>query len=1100
MNIPAFTLRHKPIVVAGTVLATAWGILSFFSMSRREDPDFRVNRCIVSTQWPGASAENVEDLVTDPVQAAIDELDEVRTVSSTSTIGYSLVDVELESNVDDYDATWDKIRAKMDEIAVNLPDGASKPFVDSEFGDTAAMVLAIYQDLPADKEYLRYTPRRLELLAEDLKDELKLLPAVARVDFFGVQKEVIYLETSLATWSNLALTTNQLQQLLQERNIIAPGGQIDTDENRMMIAPSGDFNAVDELNRVVVDSGGGPNGESRKPYLADLGIDVTRTFSDPPRQITRVSPQGADRSVPCVVLAFTMKGGKNIVDLGTEVRKAIDRARQSFLPADVKVALVSDQPRTVDKKIGEFMSNLYQAVLVVIIVAFLIVGLRVALVMAASIPIVMIISLGVNRMFGVELEQVSLASLIIALGMLVDCAIEVGDNIHRFLEEGYSRKEAAIQGSQQIAFPVLMGTLTTVFAFLPMLLLPGITGEYIYSLPVVVSTTLLLSWILALTVTTLLGFWIMRPGASLSPLGWLFGRLGAGWRRLFGSSERERSASDVYIATCRSCIRFKWLTIGVAGAMFGAALLLPATGMIGTQYFPSAYRDQFMVNVYLPNGSAIDKTDRVCRQIEQLIRDLSRDASGQPRLKNLVSYVGEGGPRFFSNVDPEPPQSNYAQIIVNTTSPEVATQYVREIRLAAQYGDPHRSIEPIVGARVVPAMLTMGPPIETPIGIRIYGQDPQKLHAVSDELKEILRTADGTVDVHDTWGAQSPQVNVEIDQEKAPLANISHASIARSLNTFYSGYELTTYREGDHPVPVILRLRKEERDDIAQLDRAYVEGRQGKIPLGAVANISTQWQLVKIEERNQNRMIEVRCRVEEDLLANSVLSQVRPAIDNVEANLPPGYRLEFGGELEKTIEQTEDMRVCLTVSLLLIVFALSVQFNSIAKPFIIMLALPMAVTGSLVGLYVTDMPLGFMAQLGLLSLAGIVINDSIVLIEFIEHMIQEKLERGEGVAGPGEKSCSGLTVEAFRDCVARGGWMRFLPICLTSLTTIGGLVPLALYGGPLFQPMAVVIMFGLALATVLTLFVVPALYAVVIENFGERINAEAPHSGEPVTA
>lgn len=1078
MNLSPFALRHRSIVLAATALLAIWGVIAFANAPRREDPEFQVNRCTVVTQWPGAPAEKVERLVTDTIESRIDELEEIETIDSLSTIGLSMIRVETVDGIDDFDDVWDKVRAKVARARQDLPDGCGEPFVNSEFGDTAAMVLALYQIVPEGSEHLRYTPRQLEDFAEALQDRLKLMPAVARVDLYGVQQEVIYLEVDPGKWSQLALTTDQLQALLAQRNIVAPGGTIDTPRDRYLIEPSGDLTAVSEIRRVLVGTRAPSSPGGRDPYLEDLGLEVRRGYVEPPRLMTRVSPEGAETSYPCVVISFTMKGGENIVQLGQETRTVIEEARRTILPADLEVAVVSDQPRVVDAKINEFLDNLFQAVVIVILVAFLMVGLRIAFVMAAAIPLVMVVCLGGLPIFGVQLEQVSLAAFIIALGLLVDCAIEVCDNVHRLLEEGYSRRQAMIEGTGQVAFPVLMSTLTTVFAFLPMLLLPGMQGEYIYSLPVVVSVTLIVSWTLAMTVTALMAYWIMRPTAIKSPLALAATAVARLARRKGQPGEGFRKG---YMALCSLCLRFKLVVIAAAVALFVAAAWLPATGRIRQQFFPSANRDQFVVDVYLPDGSSILQADHVCRQVEDLVRKLGRGPDGKPRLKNFVSYVGQGGPRFYLNLDPHAPDASYCQLVVNTVDVQVVRPYVAEIRRAAREGIPERGVKPIAGARVVTRMLDMGPPTDTPIGVRIYGDDPGILRRQAEELMVALRQIDGPVDIHQTWGSSGYQVDVDIDQDQASLTGVTNLSVARTLNAYFSGHRLTTYREGDRQLPVVLRLSSSDRDSIANISRVFVEGARGKVPLDAVADVRADWKPMKIRRRNQQRMMEVRCRVREGMLTDQVLQRFRPAITRVAAALPLGYRLEIGGEDERTVESRRNIAKCMVVSLLAVILCLVVQFNSIAKPLIILVTLPIAVAGSLFGLYWCEMPMGFMANLGMLSLAGVVINDAIVLIEFIDHTIRHKLESGQGLAAEGQRSCGGLTVEAFRECIKRGGAMRILPITLTSLTTIGGLIPLAIFGGPLFEPMAVVIIFGLALATLLTLFVVPALYALLVE-------------------
>jgi len=1091
MSLPSFALRHRAIVVAGTMILVVWGTYAFWTMPRREDPEYTIRTCVISTLWPGATALKVEQLVTKPIEDAVAELDEVDKVRSTTVAGYSSVYVDLEETTSSagVDNAWDKVRAKVDLVRSKLPDGTRGPVVNTNFGDTAAMILALYQTpLPGKQEIERpYTPRELEIIAERLEDDIKLVDAVALTELYGVQDEVIYLEADAGTWSQIELTTDRLRTLLAARNIVAPGGSIDTPLGRFTVKPTGEFGAVGQVERVIVDAPeAAVRGEGRAygapVYLKDLDITVRRDYVDPPRTITRYGARDAAQpearrslSAPCVVLSLTMKHGHNIVTLGKSVRETIARAKASVLPRDIEVAIVSDQPRTVDSKVKDFTANLWQAVAIVVGVAFLLVGLRLAIVMATAIPMVILAAIGLSTLFGVQLEQVSIAALIIALGMLVDCAIEVGDNAHRFLGEGHSRLDAAVLGSEQISFPVLIATLTTVAAFLPMAGIPGVEGEYLFSLPVVVSLALMMSWVLAMTMTTVMAYWIMRSASHASPLALIAGVVGKVVGRKKGSGS---VLGAIYGGACRLTVRLRWLTTAAAAGALAWALSLVVTGKIGMQYFPPAFRNQFVIDIFLPEGASIRQTDSVCRRVEDIVRRLSAaEQEGKPieRLVNMATTVGQGGPRFYLNLNPEQPAANYAQILVNTCDPTVVRQYVQEIRREADATVP--------GARVAPRMLDMGPPVDSPVGIRVVGEDMATLHRVAGRLKDVLRAIDGTLDVHDTWGSFGYQLAVEVDEAQANLSGVTNASVAQTLNAYFSGHPLTTYREGDHSVPIMLRLPSAARGSLDQVRATYVEGLFGKVPLDALARVETRWQPAKILRHKQGRAIEVRCRVREGLLPSNVLDAAMRRVREIERSLPPGFRIEITGEQEQIHKVLGKVTRAFMVSFLLIVLCLIVQYNSLVKPLIILVTLPMAAIGALAGLYLTGRPLSFMAQLGLLSLAGIVLNDAIVLIEFTETLIREKLAKGEGLAAPGEKSCSGLTRDAFRECIVRGGRMRLLPICLTTLTTVGGLLPLALLGGPMWEPMAIVIISGLLVATLLTLLVLPGIFAIFVETF-----------------
>ncbi len=1087
-------------MLTAVVLLMTAGLVAFFTMPRRENPEFTIRMCLVLTSWPGATAQKVEQLVTDPIEEAIDTIDEVKHVWSRSTVGLSTITVQVEDYVgEEIDNVWDKIRARIKTVRPRLPQGCSEPHVNDQFGDTSVMLLAVYQkrsDAPS-ADAPRYTPRELEIISERIKDELKLIPAVGRVELFGVRQETITIETDMGRWSQLGLTTDSLQELLQARNIVAPGGSIDTEHGRFSVKPSGEVDTVRELNRVTVRS---PSLKA-PVYLSDLGLVVRRGYEDPPSVITRY---GDPHTIePCVIVSFTMKDGENVTVLGEQVTRRLRemKAVDKILPADIQVSVISNQPKNVNTKIMSFVANVIQAIVIVVGVAYLIIGFRIALVMAMSIPVVVLASLGIVRIFDVQLEQITIASLIIALGMLVDNAIEVCDQSHRLQHEGWSPYRATLEGTKQIMFPILIATLTTVSAFLPFLVaLEGSKREFVYSLPVTVSTTLLVSWVSAMTFVTLMAYLIIRPGrregSSESPVLRLIGLL----RRRRGSSATGSTASvgERYMSFCRSCLSVKWLVVVVSALLLVGAFNLP----VGSEFFPSDLREQFAVDIWLPEGSSIAQTDAACRKVERLLQRLSPllddegrpvfDGEGRPieRLRTMRSSVGQGGARWFLSMNPEPPKSWYAQICVRTSDPLYTDAFVEDLKRAARVGLPERGIEPLAGARVVPRPLILGPPVDAPIGLRLYGPgfaDMETMRRYGEELKDLVRGQPGTWDVHDTWGSFGYQLEVDIDEDKAKLAGVTNYAVAKTLNAFFSGHYLTTYREEDHRVPVYLRLPRGQRGELEQLEAVYVEGQVGKVPLAAIAEIEPRWEPAVIGRRDLNRMIEVRGRVSADQLANVVLGRIMSteAYRSLEASLPSGYFIEVGGEQEKTDESQDQLSRSFGISLLLIVLCLVVQYNSFSKPLIILVTLPLALIGALLGLFVTGNSLGFMPQLGILSLFGIVLNTAIVYIEFAEMLIREKLESGEGLAESG-RGCTGLTREAFRDCLVRAGRIRILPITLTTLTTVGGLVPLALFGGPLWEGMSYVLIFGLLMATLLTLVVVPCVYAIFVETFGIR--------------
>ena len=1102
MSLSAFSLRYKAIIVALVALLMLWGVLSYLTMPRREDPEYTVRACQVLTNWPGTPAEKIEELITAPLEEEINTLNGIRWVRSETSMGRSAVYVELDRQTpgDAVEQMWDKVRSRVQRVPMPEPD--IKPVVIDDFGDTNIMLMSLYQvPLPGEdkiRDENRYTCRELDIFSDRLKDELKLLTGIAKVVRTGVREEALYIETDLGTWTQLSLTTNQLEELISRRNVVAPGGIIDTGVGRFTVKPSGDIDATRELKSIIVGTIG--DEKARAPvYLNDLNLNVVRSYEDPPEVITRYGDPHTSET--CVIVAFSMKDGANIVDVCTEAKKLVHRLTgdQKVLPPDIVVAYITDQSETVTRKIGEFVGNVIAAVVIVVLVVYLMVGFRSAFVMGANIPIVIIGSLAIITIFGVQMEQISLAAMIIALGMLVDNAVQICDQTRRLQTEGLSNFDAVLKGANQLAFPILIATGTTIAAFYPMLIgLKGSSYEYIYSLPVTLTVTLAFSYILAMTFCVLLAYWFIKPpkdpNQSMSPIiqliQWFRRKIGRGRKGVTKEPIKKLKNGKLtllYPKIASVCIKARFIVIGVSFGLLFLVMMLP----VGSEFFPQDMRDQFAVEIWLPEGSNIQQTDEVTMKVEDIISKLSpfineQGNTGQ-RLLCMASIIGQGGSRWYLGRNPESPRPNYAEIILKTANGRVTSKYVKDIRRVTREGDSKLGIEPVTGARIIPRELVMGPSVDAPIGIRIFGPrlgvgfaDLNVMREEADELKAILRKQTGTWDNYDTWGSSAYQLHIDVDENKANLAGVTNLGLAQTLNAYFSGHYITNFREGDHLVPVYLRLPPEQRGSIEELRSAYVEGEYGKVPLDSIAEVIPSWKPARIDRRFLQRVIEVRARVEPGYRANDIVMDLMACEDFKQwgANLPPGYWWEAGGELFESNQAKGELSLSLGISLLMIILLLVIQYNGFAKPVIILTTLPLALIGSFLGLYVTGNPLGFMPQLGLLALFGIVVNTAIIFIEFADTLIKEKIEECDG-SGP----IMGLSIQEFRECLVQAGQVRLLPIAMTTLTTIGGLLPLALAGGPLWEGMAWLMIFGLMVATILTLIVVPSLYAIFVENF-----------------
>ncbi len=1033
MNLSKFAVGNRVVVSTALLLCLVSGTLAYYDMSRREDPRIVIRTSVVVTRWPGARAEKVENLVTDPIEEAAGEIDQVKEIVSESRTGLSIVYVTLEDDVIAVDQVWDDLRAKVDRVRSTLPRGSSPPMVDTDFDDVFAVCLALHQ-VPGpgtDRARSPYSPRELEVWGQKVVDELKEIESVAKVRLEGVQREVVHLEVDSGDWGRIDLSTADLARILEARNIVAPGGEIDTERGRFSVQPSGEFEAVPELSTVLVGQ-----GEGQTPVrLGDLGVSIERRYEEPARALCRYGSPAFGQT-PCLVLAVSMKDGRNIVEMGEEIDRRIANLEASVLPSDLRLARVNDIPRQVEAKVGEFVSNLWEGMAIVFAVALLMLGFRPALIMAGA-PLSIVASILVVSKMGVDLESCSIASLIIALGMLVDNVIVVSDNALRLVAEGRSRAEASWRGAHELAIPILSSTLTNAAAFVPMLWIPGSLGEYIRSLPIVVSVTLLASYLIAMTVSPLL-LSVLLPARTAGVASWRpLGPLARRYRRLVAW-----------------CVDHWTVTLGTAAAaLAGSLALLPS---IGTQFFPPGYRDQFYVHVWLPEGSPIAATDAVTREVEAAILRTSRK-DGAERLAGTVSFVGYGGPRLFLSANPEQEIPNYAHVVVNTSGPDVTAAWVEELRA---------EVSKIPGARIEVRPYDLGPGVKNPVEFRLSGEDGAVLRREAAQWVRLFRDTPGSMNAYHNWHNAGYQIQVDVDEEAASRAGVTNADVADTLDGLLSGAHLTTFREGDHEVAVVFRARRQERARLG-FSGVFVPGRSGKVPLSSLTRLEPTYEPAVIVRRDQERTITVGCQVASGHLANDVSAALLPALEERVRRLGPGYSLARGGEMKETETARRDVNRAFIVGLALIVLVLIIQYDSWLKPLVILLTIPLGLIGALLGLYVTGWPLGFMASLGIVSLAGVVVNNALILIDFIDG----------GLA-------SGTPLRA---AVIDAGLLRMRPILLTTLTTMGGLVPLAYGGGPLWEPMAWVMLFGLVVATFLTLLVIPTMYCLFAEKLGMRV-------------
>lgn len=1014
MDVTRFAIQNNRVTLIALAVICVAGYQAFLTLPQAEDPGFTIRTAVVITYFPGANPQRVEDLVTDKLEKAIQELPELDAVRSQSTTGVSVVTVDIKEEYRDMRPIWDNLRRKVEKAERELPDGIRGPFVNDEFGDTFGSIIAVTGD--------GYSYADLKDVAFDVRDMLLQLEDAGRIEMHGVQEERVFIEFNGARLAELGLSVGQLQQQLEAQNILIPGGSVSTGIERIELEPSGSFESIDDLASTVIRS----SGEGGLIYLEDVAT-ISRGYNDPPASLMRAN------GFPAVGVAVSTKSTGNIVRHGEQILALVDRLRNEYT-AGLELSVVAFQPQVVERKVDDFVANVLQAIGIVLLAMLLMLGPRTGMVVASLIPAAMLMSLAIMQQLDIGLNQMSLAALIIALGMLVDNAIVMSESIMVEMAAGKAAIEAAVDSARELKIPLLTSSLTTSAAFLPIYLAESTVGEYTNQLFTVVTIALLSSWALALTVIPLLCVLFLRVERAKTDGsfdGWLY---------------------RYYRRTLITSLRFRWIAIAAVFGLFYVAM--QGFAYIPSIFFPPSDKPMFTVELEAPTGTAIERTEQIVEAVEMFIRnDL---ATGADRAEGVVSwsaYVGRGAPRFTLSYGPEQTRPEYAYMIVNTTSTEIVPE-VRE-RLNAFLA------QSFPGLRTVIQSLQNGPVVRHPIEIRLMGDDVDRLFTIVEELKTHLRETPGLQSIGDDWGNRTKKIVVDVDNARARRAGLSNHDVAVSLMSNLSGFDVTDYREGDEVIPVTIRSKNDDRRQIATLEtlNVYSQSTGRSVPLQAVADLEVVWQPAKIFRRNRLKAVTVFANLAPGVTATDAMTEITPWIEARFPTWPLGFHHEFGGEQEASGDGNQSIAEKLPIAGLAIILLLVGQFNSIRRPLIILLTIPLGLIGVVIGLLLTGSYMGFMTFLGIISLAGIVINNAIVLLDRIQIEIEQ----------------NGLVENR---AVIEAAQRRLRPILLTTVTTVGGLIPLWLGGGVMFEPMAIAILFGLIFATALTLGVVPVLYAI----------------------
>lgn len=1021
MNLTQFSINKNRITftILGTIMLL--GITLYQSLPRDSMPPYTVRVATVVSFFPGASPERVELLVTDKIEKVAQELPELKEVSSTSRTELSVVSVTLKDEVapEDMQAVWDRLRRKLSAIE-GLPQGVTPNLKDDGVGEVYGIVVGMTSD--------GFSYAQMKEYVDDIKDDLIKLPDAAKVEVGGEQDERIFVEFDNSQLKEYGLSASKLQNIIASTNILSSGGQINLNDERIILEPTGNFNSLEDIQETLIPVGA--NGTQLLP-LGDI-TRITQSYIDPPKQKVRVNGKDA------ISLHVSLKDGSNVIQLGEDIDRTLAKWRQK-LPVGLELSRLSSLDTYIDVKISDFVINLLQSISIVLIVMLVFLGLRSGTIIASLIPIVVVMTLMLMGIIGMGLNQVTLAALIMALGMMVDNAIVVAETIMVKLEQGVPKKKAAIDACSELFTPLLISTLTTSAAFLSFYLAESTMGDIVGPIFVVISMALLSSWIIALTVITLFCYLFLK----ITP-----------------KSERKESFVDRIINTLKGyyknlilkALAHKWVVlIGIFVAFF---LSLYGFTKIAFVFFPDSDRNMITVDINLPLGTKIETTSDVVLEIEKYISDSLQVNENRPDgIIDWSSYIGEGPESYDLGYTPDEANSSYAHLLVNTSNFVVNNAMVEKLDSYCFEHFPNADIK--VG------LLGSGGG-GVPIEVKVSGPEPDVLANIANSVKARLTEVNGTKNVKDDWGPKSKKFVIDIDQNRAQTAGVSNQDIATSLQTVLDGFQTGEYREDDKSIPIVMRSEASQQQTLESLEtlNVYSQSSGKSIPLLQVASIVPQWQYSKIKRLDIYRTVIVSSELREDANASAITNEIRPWLDEQKTTWGSDYSYEFGGDAENTAENMGAVVRYLPLSGFIILLLLIIQFNSFRKMTMVCLTIPLAIIGVVIGLLIFQEPFGFMPFLGVISLAGIVINNAIVLIDRME-MEQSVLKRSE------------------KDAVITACLQRFRPILLATFTTVLGLIPLYLSGGEMWEGMAVSIMIGLLFGTVITLIFIPTFYSAV---------------------
>jgi multidrug efflux pump subunit AcrB len=992
------------------------GAYLFTKIPKLEDPAIIIREAVVTAQYPGMPVEQVERLITRPIEEELRTMGEVDNIKdSASKFGQCLIHVTIKDEVpaEELPMVWKLLRNRMDDVKQNLPEGTVGPMVQDTFGDTSVATIAVWSD--------GFSMAEMHETSRKIRERLNLLKGIKKIDMTGEQEERIYLEVSNAKIAHLGIETDSIVKVLRQQNILLPGGSINFNGVEMITETLGRFKSLEEIGDVLIPI----SGTQGTIALRDIAT-IRKGYVDPIRNPAYYN------SHPAIVLSVFMLKGVDAVEFGRRLVQEVEDIENN-LPLGYNLDFATFQPDLIQKSVNGMVINVIESVVIVLAVVMLLLGFRIGLIVGSFVPLVMLFGIVMMSAFGIEMHRMSLATMIIALGMFVDNAIVITDSIKVGLEQGMTSKEAVLSTGKTLAVPLLTSTLTTIFAFGPIILQIGSAGDYTASIGSVMTILLMGSWFFSMYTTTSMCYWFMKPkpvdgndnGKTKDPYQ---GKLYRVYRRVLEISLQHRV-----------------LVVAIAAFFFiGSVLGLLA---IPQAFFPNGDRNQFLVYVNLPAGTEIEQTDKAVRRVCNWLQDKETN----PEITGTMAYVGNGGPRFFLSLSPIDPDPFVGFIVVNTQTGEHVPELVERTRQYFQNSSPE-----LLGR--VKAMWLGGS--ETGLlEIRLSGPDIGVLEGLSEQTMSALREIPGTIDLQNDWYNRVSRAMVDVDQARARRAGLTSQEVANSLKFFIDGSTVTTFYPGNIEIPIVGRGVKPERETLSKLATLgiYSQTTGESVPLNQIANVYSIGKFSRIVRYDQERTITVSAK-NQQLKASEILAKLKPVLAQID--FPANYNWEIGGELEDSAKAQKNLSKWMPVCFGGMIFLLVWQFNSMRRAAVILLTIPLILVGAVFGLIVMRADFGFMVILGLLALAGSIVNNGIVMIDRIEE------NRKEG--------------QSDYDAIVNSAVSRFRPIFLSVSTTMLGFSPLILNHDPLFYGMACVMFFGLGIGSLFTLNYVPALYAIML--------------------